>query len=214
MQLADGVVTSRDARDAITTVPRSQRGRWWGVVVAALRALGGAGCTPGVRWEVGAFQEVFARTSRQHKLTFVYFRNWYSIECTNFEEKVLKNVEVLFETTTMVNIPLDFDYDRVLAEQWDIAAVPAYVLLAPDGQVLALRNPPLTRDQLLTDIRDARYKLDAGGYAASPVPVTPPPPVTSQPARRPGRPTSRPAPLRFIAPAPATTPASRTGTHP
>ncbi len=160
---------------------------------------------------MGAFQEVFARTCQQRKVTFVYFRNWYSIECTNFEEKTLKDVEVLFETTSMVNIPLDFDYDRVLAEQWDIDAVPAYVLLAPDGQVLAMRKPPLTRDQLLTDIRDARYKLDMGGYAPAPVPVLPPPPLTSQPARRPGRPTSRPAPTRITTiPAAGAFPASTT----
>ena len=90
---------------------------------------------------------------RTDRPVFVYFRSWYSVECTHFEENVLKDPEILAETATMVCVPLDFDWDRPLAQQWDLGAVPAFVIVTPDGRVLAKGQAPLTREMLLEAFR-------------------------------------------------------------
>ena len=123
--------------------------------------LAAAGCNPGVRWELRPYSEAHQLAQNSGKLTFVYLRNWYMVECTDFEEKVLKDPEVLAETHTMVCVPLNFDYDRPLAEQWQLKKPPAYVIVGPDDQVLARHDAPVRRDELLLGIRTARDKFAA-----------------------------------------------------
>lgn len=121
---------------------------------AAVLALGG--CSNGVHWEGPTYQDARALAVRSNRPVFVYFRSWYSVECTNFEENVLKDPAVLAETTALVCVPLDFDWDRPLAQQWGLRAVPAFVIVAPDGTILAQGQAPLTRDQVLAAFHAAR----------------------------------------------------------
>lgn len=123
-----------------------------------LAALAG-GCSEGVRWQFGTYPDVHAKSQKAGKLTFAYFRNWYLKECTDFEEQVLKDPEVLAETHAMTCVPLYFDYDRRLAESWGLDAPPAYVIVSPDGEVLAKDTSPIARDDLLASIRAARQKF-------------------------------------------------------
>ena len=126
-----------------------------------------AGCNGGVRWEGPTFPDAQAAARRANKLTFVYFRSWYLVECTDFEEKVLKDPQVLAETRTMVCVALDFDWDRPLALQWQLNAVPAFAIAAPGGKVLARQRAPITRDDLLRDIRAAREAFAASTQPAA-----------------------------------------------
>lgn len=114
------------------------------------------GCARGVRWELGRYEEVHRQAQAADQLTFAYFRNWYSVACTNFEEQILKDPDVLTLTDTMVCVPLDFDYDRSLARNWGVDRVPAFVIVAPDGRVRAWGQAPLTRQDVVDAINRAR----------------------------------------------------------
>lgn len=121
-------------------------------------AFGMGGCARGVRWEYGSFEDVQRRSQSSGRLMFVYFRNWYRVECTNFEEQTLKDPQVLTETDQYTCVPLDYDYDRRLAERWGIEQVPAYAIVTPDGQLLTQQQPPITREDLLAELRGARAR--------------------------------------------------------
>ncbi len=118
-----------------------------------------AGCNHGVRWEFGSYADAHRVAGASNRVTFVYFRNWYSVECTNFEEQVLKDPEVLAETNDMVCVPLELDWDRPLAQQWQLTAAPAFVIVAPDGNVLARGQAPFNRDELLKVMRNAKARF-------------------------------------------------------
>ena len=60
------------------------------LVLAGLVGLGMLGCSAGIRWQGFVFDPVYAKSREENKLTFVFFSNWYAIECTEFEENVLK----------------------------------------------------------------------------------------------------------------------------
>jgi hypothetical protein len=124
--------------------------------------LGLTGCNGGIHWQGPAFTDAYALARRTDKLTFVYFRSWYLVECTDFEEKVLKNPEVLAETRNMVCCVLDFDWDRPLAQQWRLKNIPAYAIVAPSGELLARQAAPITREELLRGIRSAKATFAAG----------------------------------------------------
>jgi hypothetical protein len=128
------------------------------------------GCNSGIRWEGPTYQDAQATARRGHKLIFVYFRSWYLVECTEFEEKLLKDPEVLAETRGMVCVALDFDWDQPLAQQWRLKAVPAFAILAPGGELLARQQAPITREDLLRAIRAAKDK-----FASSTQPTAAPP---------------------------------------
>jgi hypothetical protein len=124
-----------------------------------------------VRWQFGTFEDVHPIARAEGKVTFVYFRNWYVVECTDFEEQILKDPEVLRETRGMVCVPLRYDWDAPLAARWGLNKVPAYTLVAPSGKVLARRQEPITKGELLADIRAAKATLPppaptAGGAGA------------------------------------------------
>lgn len=135
--------------------------------VGARRPAGGllwlitltCGCSPGVQWRGYTFDPVYADSRRDQKLTFVYFRHWAVTACTDFEEKVLKHPAVLQELHSggaFYCAVLDFLLDRPLADQWQIAAPPGVVILAPDERVLAKLDGAITADDLLKALRAAK----------------------------------------------------------
>ena len=143
---------------------RSRQGaaRRVGGAWAVTLALGLAGCNGGIHWQGPTFVDAYGAARRAHKLTFVYFRSWYMVECTDFEEKVLKSPEVLAETRNLVCCVLDFDWDRPLAQQWRLKSVPAFAIEAPGGELLARQAAPLTREELLRAVRSAKAIFAAG----------------------------------------------------
>lgn len=145
--------------------------------LALLSATLLVGCSEGIRWRAFTYPDAAAAARADRKLTFVYFRSWYSVECTHFEEEVLKNRAVLAETQSMVCVPLDFDHDRMLApqsltRQWGLQKVPAFAIVTPEGQVLEQAEAPITLSGLLDAIRAAKAK-SAGSTQPAPPPGLP-----------------------------------------
>jgi len=97
-----------------------------------------SGCKPGMHWRLGQFADAHEEAREAHKLTFVYFRNWYSPECGTFENDVLSDPAVRSATADLVNVPLEFDVaaDQRLARRCGVNNVPAIVLLDPAGNVV------------------------------------------------------------------------------
>lgn len=150
------------------------RGIGVGLALPILLAAVGCGGGPGVRWQGPSYRDAEAVAERTGQLVFVYFRSWYMVDCTKFEEQILKDSEVLAETQDLVCVALDFDYDRALARQWQLDDRPAYVIVDPDEQVLARDQTPITREELLRGMRAAKEAFagsqgaPAGGNAGAP----------------------------------------------
>jgi hypothetical protein len=131
------------------------------VLVAVIAVAGLCGCQPGIAWRLGRFEDGFAEAQAAGKLTFVYFRNWYSVDCTTFEEQVLKQPSVLQATSELVCVPLEYDVDRKLAEGWGISRVPAFVIVGPGGTVFESASGQITADDVVNAVRRARQRLAA-----------------------------------------------------
>jgi thioredoxin-like negative regulator of GroEL len=129
------------------------------------------GCNQNVRWEGPTYQDAQVLSQSRNQPTLIYFRSWYLVECTDFEEQVLRNPAVLAETRTMVCVVLDFDWDQSLARQWQLNVVPAIAILSPSGELLARHEAPLSREVFLDTVRSAR-----ANWAASA------PPIDAEPA--------------------------------
>jgi len=148
---------STAGRGAHAVSPRGRRAARNGVAACAvLVACGAAGCAPGIAWRDYTFDRVYEASEREGKLTFVYFRHWAVVECTEFEERVLKQPNVRAATEGLNCVPLDVILDRNLAESWHVTTVPAVVILGPAKHVLAMREGKITAEQLLADIERAR----------------------------------------------------------
>lgn len=112
-------------------------------------------------WELRKFEDAHELARQQGKLTFVYFRSWYLVDCTNFEENVLKTPQVLLQTRGLVCVPLDFDWDQPLAQKWGLTQVPAFALVSPSGEILVRQQTPITREDFLSAIREAKAQMAA-----------------------------------------------------
>lgn len=132
----------------------SQRAFLLPVLLAGL-LLGLGGCTPGILWRNYTYEPVHADAVRDRKPLFVYFRHWASVDCTKFEEQVLKDPRVREATAAFYCVPLQIDWDHVLAERWGIPDPPGVVLLAPDERVLARLSGAISIDQLLNAMNAA-----------------------------------------------------------
>lgn len=130
--------------------------RWLVVWVVSLLL---SGCTPGIHWRLGPYQDAYLNARAQNRLTFAYFRNWYSVECTNFEENVLKQPAVLDATADMICVPLEYNIDRSLAQGWGIEKVPAFAIVDPAGMVYESGSGEITLDGLLAMLEQARQRF-------------------------------------------------------
>ena len=139
-------------------------------VLAACAALvAAAGCSPGIQWRDFKYEPVQEAAARDKKLIFVYFRHWAAVNCTNFEDQVLKDEAVLAESRNFYCVPLAFDWDRPLADQFGIREIPGVAIVDPQGRVLTRLQGTITRDELIKEMARAR-----SDYAARP--AAPPPP--------------------------------------
>jgi hypothetical protein len=116
----------------------------------------GLGCSPGINWRFDTYERVHGEAQVANQLTFVYFRNWYSVECTRFEEDVLKQPAVLEAVRDLRCVPLSFDWDQPLAEEWEISQPPAFAIVDPQGQILADGEGDITLEAMLEAIQQAK----------------------------------------------------------
>ncbi|MDX2198170.1 MAG: hypothetical protein SF069_04265 [Phycisphaerae bacterium] len=126
------------------------------------------GCQPGVKWDLRPYDDVHARALREKKLTFVYFRNWASVACTEFEDKVLKQPPVLQALEPLVCVPLDLLWDKALAERWGISEIPGCAVVGQDSQLLEKVQGAVSAEQLLSAVQAAKAK----GAAAPAAPAS------------------------------------------
>lgn len=114
------------------------------------------GCAPRIQWRGFQFDPVFDEAQRADRLTFVFFKNWYSVESTRFWEDVLHDPAVVAATQNLYCVALDLDADYERGQAWGIERTPAYVIVDPQRRVLARRQGDITREDLLRDIERAR----------------------------------------------------------
>lgn len=89
------------------------------------------------------------------KPTFVYLRSWYLVQCTRFEDEVLRDPAVVKATQPMNCVMLDFDNSSRLTRAWGLSEAPAFAVIGPDGATRAKGAGRITRDALLAALRDA-----------------------------------------------------------
>lgn len=106
----------------------------------------------------------------QGRLTLVYFRSWALVECTDFEDHILKSKPVLEATAEMYCVVLEFAPDAELAQKWGLTAPPAVAILDPRGNVLARVQGRISRAALLGAITEAKqsYRGPADSSPADP----------------------------------------------
>ncbi|MFH1745933.1 MAG: hypothetical protein ABIG44_02700 [Planctomycetota bacterium] len=126
-----------------------------------------AGCQAGIRWRLGHYKDAHDDGETQNKLTFVYFRTWYSIDCTHFEDNVLSQKAVRDATADMVCVLLEYDIHRSLALRWGLEAVPAFTIVDPAGNVLESGSAEISLEQILGAIAAAKARFSP----AQPAPV-------------------------------------------
>ena len=136
-------------------------------MLGLLFALLTGGCGGDIRWRAEhEFAPVFAESQRDHKLTFVYFRSWYLVQCTEFEDTALRHPEAARETRSMNCVKLDFDANAALTRRWGLAEAPAIAVLDWSGQPLSTAYGPITRERLLETLREAAAR--GSGQPSSP----------------------------------------------
>lgn len=136
------------------------------MLAGALHLL--TGCAPGILWRNYVYEPVHTDAVRDQKPVLVYFRHWASVECTKFEEQVLKDPRVREATVGFYCVPLQIDWDHLLAERWGIPDPPGVVLLTPDERVLARLSGEISIDQLLGAMRSAAAGTTQSAPASRP----------------------------------------------
>lgn len=133
------------------------------------------GCSEGIHWRNYVYEPVHQDALRDNREMFVYFRHWALVECTRFEEEVLKNPQVLEATKNFYCVPLQIDWDDARAERWGVDSAPAVVILTPQEQVLARLKHPITAAELLKAMQDARARTSAPATSPTTKSVASPP---------------------------------------
>jgi hypothetical protein len=131
------------------------------VACASLTLAIAAGCAPEIRWRGYVFDAVFADARRDSRLTFVYLRNWYMPECTEFENSVLNAPEVIEATADCYCAKLEYDWAQSYAQRWNVPKPPAVVILDPEGRVLERVVGPVDVPGLLEALQNAHAQLAA-----------------------------------------------------
>lgn len=116
------------------------------------------GCAPGVQWRYDTYDHVRADSEANAKLTLVYFRAWYSVACTHVEDEVFNSPAMKAATKDMNCVPLDFDWDKTLAESLAVTSVPAFVIVDTDNRVLERGSGEFNVDNVLIAIKSAHEK--------------------------------------------------------
>ncbi len=126
------------------------------VLATAAVLSSGCGGKPGINWRFTSYEDGLVQAEREKKLTFVYFRDWYSAECARFEEEVLKDSQVRGLTNDMVSIPLEFFWVRTLAREFSIRKVPGWAVVTPAGKLLVRGEGYTSVAEVLAALRAAQ----------------------------------------------------------
>lgn len=123
-------------------------------LVFALAGL--TGCSGTIRWRsYHEFEPVLEESRQAGKATFVYLRSWYLVQCTKFEDEVLRDPAVVKATQPMNCIMLDFDNSSRLTRAWGLTEAPAFVVFGPEGALRGSGSGRISRESLLAALRGA-----------------------------------------------------------
>jgi hypothetical protein len=122
-------------------------------------ALVSAGCQQGIPWRGYSFEPVYADSRAEGKLTFVYFRSWALVSCTEFEDQVLSSKAVVDATRDMNCVALEYDWDAVMAKAWGLDRPPAFAVVDPAGAVLSKGVGAVSESTLLEAVRQAKQRF-------------------------------------------------------
>jgi hypothetical protein len=157
-----------------------RRGTLLGLLTVWLAALA-TGCTADVAWRGFSYAGVQELSRKEHRLTFVYMKDWISPRCTQFEENVLKSPPVLAATADLncAKVQWDTFVDRPLAATWGVTEAPAVVILDPEERVLAVLYGDIAPEALLKAIAGAKatFAEQNAHPAATPTTQTASPPA-------------------------------------
>ncbi len=136
------------------------------LIVAIVAALA-SGCTA-TRWDDVKFDRSQLGRNPKRPLTLVYFRHWSVIDCTEFEERTLKDPRVIKAMADMTCILLDYYWDKPLADGWAVSQPPAVVILNPAGQVIERQSGLATPDAFIGKLEAAKREHAAGAAGTRP----------------------------------------------
>lgn len=138
------------------------------MVLAAALATLAVGCGPQIEWQIDTFDRVHAAARRDQKATLVYFRHWASVECTRFEDSLLRDPDVVTATRPLACVMLDYGWDQPLAERWKIDKIPAVVIVNLDGSPIEKLMEPIRKAELLAAIQRALGQKQTPAESAAP----------------------------------------------
>lgn len=140
----------------------------WPLLLLIATSVTQMGCA-GFRWHGLHFESVHADARRDNRLTFVFLRNWYMVECTEFEEHVLNTQPVRDLLADTYCVKIEYDRSEPLIKRWNVGEPPAFVIVDPKGEVVARNGAARTLDAAVEAIRQAKNR-----FAQSTQPGAPP----------------------------------------
>lgn len=129
------------------------------VSVLGLVFVQSVGCAPSIRWKAFTYEPGAAGSSSSARPELVYFRAWYSVECTRFEDNVLRNPTAVEAVQDFDCYMVEYDWHEKVAQTWGVREVPGFVILSPDGFVMAKRSGPISLDEFLESVRMTRQVM-------------------------------------------------------
>ena len=119
---------------------------WFSILVAVL-ALSCPACS-GMKWEYD-FAAAESKARLEQKDLFIYFRQWYSTECSQVESQwLLTSPEVSEVLKDTINCWLEWDWSQEIARKYRVRRCPAFVFVRPDRKY-SVRVGPISKEDFL-----------------------------------------------------------------
>ena len=128
-----------------------------------------SGCAS-IEWIPFDFNRAETLAREQNTYLFIYYRWWMSPECAAVERDVLSHPDVISLFGNTVNSWLHQEWEpnrQIMADRYGVQTVPAFVIVAPDGDFRKLTSVPSV-DQFQRFVRSAIP--DAAAPATGPAP--------------------------------------------
>lgn len=128
-----------------------------------------SGCAS-IEWIPFDFDRAETLAREKNTYLFIYYRWWMSPECAAVERDVLSHPDVIKLFGKTVNCWLHQDWEpnnQIMASRYRVQAVPAFVIVAPDGEFRKLTSVPSV-DQFQRFVRSAIPKAAAPATGPSP----------------------------------------------
>jgi len=117
------------------------------LLVTGPLAFSCAACS-GIQWEYD-FAAAESKAKLEQKDLFVYYRQWYSPQCSRLEgDWLLTAPEVTATLKETVNCWLEWDWSQEIARKHQVRSYPAFVFVRPNSKV-SIRTGAISLEQFL-----------------------------------------------------------------